>query len=82
MRIELTLDNDVADALRNRARLLGVPLEQVVNETLRRGLSREIDEPSTPQYRIVPNRSGLVPNVDPLKLKQINDEIEAQCFHR
>ena len=77
MRITLILDNDVEGALRNKARLLGVPFEQVVNETLRRGLSLEMDESSAPEYRIVPNQSGFVPGVDPLKLKQINDEIEA-----
>ena len=30
--------------------------------------------------RIVPNRSGLAPGVDPMKLNQLNDQLEAEDF--
>ena len=39
MRTTLTLDDDLADSLRERARLLGRPFKQIVNDTLRRGMS-------------------------------------------
>ena len=80
MRTTLTLDDDVADALRERAKLLNLPFKQVVNETLRRGLSPEAKKTSTPEHRSVPNRSAFAPGIDPLKLNQINDQIEAQDF--
>ena len=80
MRTTLTLDNDVADSLRERARLLNMPFKQVVNDALRRGLSPAVSEAPTPEYRVVPMHSGFVPGVDPLKLNQLNDEIEAVDF--
>ena len=80
MRTTLTLDDDVADSLRERARLLDRPFKQVVNDVLRRGLSSAVSETPVPEYRVVPNRSGLTPGVDPLKLNQFNDQIEAEDF--
>ncbi len=83
MRTTLTLDDDIADSLRERARLLDKPFKQVVNETLRRGLSPGVSEEQahyrTP-YRVVPIHSGFVPGIDPLKLNQLNDELEVEDF--
>ena len=79
MRTTLTLDNDIAESLRERARLLDVPFKQVVNDMLRRGMSPAIRE--TPaEYRVTPNHSGLAPGIDPLKLNQLNDQLEAEDF--
>ena len=39
MRTTLTLDDDLAAALREQAQRVGVPFKHVVNDTLRRGLS-------------------------------------------
>ena len=80
MRTTLTLDDDVADSLRERARLLDRPFKQVVNDVLRRGLSPAVSETPAPEYRVVPNHSRLTPGVDPLKLNQFNDQIEAEDF--
>ena len=44
MRTTPTLDDDVADSLRERARLLDLPLRQVVNDALRRALSPATEE--------------------------------------
>ena len=80
MRTTLTLDDDIADALRERARLLNVPFKQVVNDALRRGLSPEAREAPAPPYRVVPNHSAFVRGVDPLRLNQLNDDLEAESF--
>ncbi len=80
MRTTLTLDDDIADFLQQQSRLLSKPLKQVVNETLRRGMSPAIGERPRPEYRVTPNRSGLVPGVDPLRLNQLNDQLEADEF--
>ena len=79
MRTTLTLDDDLADALKQRAKLLDVPFKQVVNETLRRGLAPEAPE-DRPVFRVRPLRGGFRPGVDPLRLNQLNDELEIQAF--
>ena len=81
MRTTLTLDDDIADALREQARLFDIPFKQVVNDTLRRGLSPAMAIRETPApYRVVPIHSGFAPGVDPLRLNQLNDELEVEDF--
>lgn len=80
MRTTLTLDDDIADALRQRARLLNVPFKHVVNEAIRRGMSPDTGEAPPPPYRVVPIRSAFVRGIDPLRLNQLNDELEAESF--
>ncbi len=79
MRTTLTLDDDIAHSLRERARLLNKPFKQVVNDALRRGISPAVRETPAP-YRVVPHHSGFVPGVDPLRLNQLNDELEVEDF--
>ncbi len=82
MRTTLTLDDDLAAALKERARVLEKPFKQVVNDLLRLGLAdspKEQDEPSDeerPVFEVKPNHSGFAPGVDPLKLNQLNAELE------
>ena len=79
MRTTLTLDDDLADVLKQRAKLLDVPFKQVVNETLRRGLAPEAAEDRL-VFRVRPFRSGFRPGIDPLKLNQLNDQLEVEDF--
>ena len=79
MRTTLTLDDDIADFLREQATLLGRPFKQVVNDVLRRGMSPVVREAPAP-YRVTPIHGGLAPGVDPLKLNQLNDELEVEDF--
>ena len=79
MRTTLTLDNDIAESLKERARLLDMPFKQVVNDVLRRGMSPAIRETQA-EYRVTPNHSQLAPGVDPLRLNQLNDQLEAEDF--
>ena len=80
MRITLTLDDELAEKLREQARLQDRTLKQVVNDTLRRGMSPEVRDLPTPEYRMVPNRSVLAPGIDHIKLNQISDQLEADSF--
>ena len=79
MRTTLTLDDDLAEALKERAKLLDVPFKQVVNDTLRRGLG-----PKPPRigrcFVSDPLRGGFRPGIDPLKLNQLNDQLEVEDF--
>ncbi len=79
MRTTLTLDDDVADFLREQAQLQNKPFKQMVNETLRRGMSPAARE-DRPVFRVTPLRGGFRPGVDPLRLNQLNDELETQAF--
>lgn len=72
MRTTLTLDDDLAEALKERARRADQSFNQVVNDTLRRGLSLVPGEAES-GYEVRPHRSGFRPGVDPLRLNQIND---------
>ncbi len=80
MRTTLTLDDDVADSLKEQSRLQDKPFKQVVNETLRRGMAPASAGLEQPRFRIDPNRSGLAPGVDPRRLNQLNDQLEAEDF--
>lgn len=60
MRTTLTLEEDVADALKKRAQRAGRPFKDVVNETLRAGLEADLKVPPRRRYRIEPVRLGRV----------------------
>ena len=79
MRTTLTLDDDLAAALKEQARRADQPFKQVVNDTLRRGLSPVLTEVE-PGYVVRPHHSGFRPGVDPLRLNQLNDSLEAAGF--
>ena len=79
MRTTLTLDDDLAAALREQARRVDQPFKQVVNDTLRRGLSPALAE-ARPGYQVRPHRSGFRPGVDAMRLNQFNDSLEATEF--
>ena len=76
MRTTLTLDDDLAAALKEQARRADQPFKQVVNDTLRRGLSPALPEAEA-CYQVRPHDSVFRPGVDPLRLNQINDSLEA-----
>ena len=80
MRTTLTLDEDVADFLKTQSRLEDKPFKQLVNETLRRGMGPASRVRKQARFRIEPNRSALVPGVDPRRLNQLNDQLEAEDF--
>lgn len=81
MRTTLTLDDDVAAKLRELAHRRRVPFKEVVNEVLRRGLAaQERRGESRRPFPVEVFRSAFRPGVDPLKLNQLGDELEARRF--
>lgn len=82
MRTTLTLDADVADRLQRVVRRSGKSLKSVVNEALRiaLGLTKKPVEPS--RFRIRAFVDGLQPGIDPEKMNQLVDEIEAEELAR
>ncbi len=79
MRTTLTLDEDLAQRLKELARETGQSFKEVTNDVVRRGLStgREPDESAEP-FRVAPKACGFKPGIDPLKLNQIYDDLEIE----
>jgi hypothetical protein len=76
MRITLILDEDLVPALEDLARRSNKPFKQVVNETLRAGLSQP-GGPQTGPYRVKPaSLGGVLPGVDLDKALALADAIE------
>jgi len=80
MRTTLTIDDDLAALLKQRARELGLPFKGVVNRTLRAGLGEQAKPRRRSAPRTVPHAFGFRPGVDLDKLNQLADELEAEAF--
>ena len=78
----LTLDKDLADTLRERARALDQSIKQVVNDALRRGLSVGVKESPRPPYRVKPFHSGFAPGVDPKNPKKFLEDEDIKRYLR
>ena len=50
---------------RNRVRVQNKSVEQVINETLRLGMTIAAKPADTQEFRVRPNRSGFVEGIDP-----------------
>jgi plasmid stability protein len=83
MRTTLTLDEDLAKELKERARRRGESFKDVVNATLRKGLqSGEKAASRLPRFEVMPKACGFRRGVDVLHLNQLNDELEMEDFQR
>ena len=73
MRTTLTLDEDVAAKLKADARRTGRPVRDVVNETLRRGLTTQRPATVRQPFKVTARSLGLRPG---LSLDNIGDLVE------
>ncbi len=80
MRTTLTLDDDLAGLLKQRAEELGVPFKEAVNRAIRTGLGEVASARLQPTPKTVPHSFGFRPGVDLDKLGQLADELEAEAF--
>lgn len=78
MRTTLTLDPDVAERLRQRMRSKKKSLKETVNETLRIGMGLRPTARREP-FAVRTHASKFVPGIDPEKLNQTVDELEAEA---
>ena len=77
MRTTVTLDPDVEHFIREACHRRKASFKRVLNEALREAL-RPTDQV---QPKVLPPRSmGLAPGVDPRRLSQLADELEAEAF--
>jgi hypothetical protein len=81
MRTTLTLDDDVATKLRQLAHRRRLPFKEVVNTVLRRGLAAPGRAGEGPRsFRVETFRSALRAGIDPMRLNQLADELDAENF--
>ncbi len=73
----MTLDDKLAQALKKLAHDSGKTFKEVVNQTLRAGLSAESAPPKPKPYRVKPAKlGGVQPGINLDKALQISDAIE------
>ena len=80
MRTTLTIDDDLAGLLKERAREAGVPFKEAVNRAIRAGLGEAANSRRGAAPKTVPHSFGFRPGVDLDKLGQLADELEAEAF--
>lgn len=82
MRTTLTIDDDIAVQIEERRRLTGHSLKRVINGLLRAGMRADAGPVRAKAYRTPTYALGLRPGVDPAKLNQLVDELEAEAFQK
>lgn len=80
MRTTLTLEPEIAERLRQEAALGKSSFKRIVNDALARGLGLTPPVAPRPPYRVKPHVSAFLPGIDPGKLNQLADELEAVEF--
>ena len=81
MRTTLTIDDDIAKALKQRARENGVSFKAIVNDVLRRGLSTG-DKPPRRRggFKVEASHRGFCAGIDIQRLNQLVDDMETEAF--
>jgi hypothetical protein len=83
MRTTLTLDDDLAGVIQEKARQQGDPFKTVVNELLRAGLAATGSASfQRPPVRVIAKPLGLKTGYDPDKMNQLADELEVEEYRR
>ena len=82
MRTTLTIDRDVVQLLRREMQRTGSSMKAVVNDALRVGPGIRGKSPQVARYRVQLRALGFRPGVDPGRLNQLADELEADEFAR
>ena len=79
MRTTLTLDDDLVTKLKELAHQQGRTFKEAVNAAIRRGLTGPLPSTRrTKRFHVKTFHSAFRPGVDPLKLNQLADELEAR----
>lgn len=78
MRTTITLEPDVAERLAGEVRRTGKTFKAAVNDALRLGLGLAGKRLRGPRFVVKPHALGLRPGVDPDRLNQLVDELEAE----
>jgi hypothetical protein len=81
IRTTVTLDSDVEQLLRDVMQRRRQSFKEALNQAIRRGLSDRQTGTSEPPFAVHAHAMGGVrPGIDPLRLNQTADELEADAF--
>jgi hypothetical protein len=80
MRTTITLDPDVARKLKELCRVRQSSFKETVNQILRRGLAAQELPARGLYFQVQPHAGGFKPGIDPAKLNQLADQLEAADF--
>ena len=64
MRTTVTLEDDVVAKLRDRMARSGASFKETLNDNLRRGLERPMDDELARPFRVQPRPMGLRPGIE------------------
>jgi hypothetical protein len=81
MRTTVTLDPDVERLLRETMRRSRKGFKQVLNEALRRGLE-PAGQRVEPPFVVAARSLGLRSGIDPVRVRDLDDELEVEEFLR
>lgn len=76
MRTTLTLDDDVADALKTEARRSGKPFKAIVNDLLRTALHLRRRHRATPPFKVHARSLGVRPGLDYDRIADLVEQLE------
>ncbi len=82
MRNTLTIDPEVEQLLERETRRRSRGMKAVVNDALRVGLGMSSKPQRVSRLKMEPHASGFQPGIDPDRLNQLFDEMEANEFAR
>jgi hypothetical protein len=80
VRTTLTLDEDVAAKLKAETRKSGKPFKQVVNETLREGLTKPRARTKLPPFKVKARNLGLRPGLSYDNIGLLLEQIEGPDY--
>lgn len=82
MRTTVTLDADAEALIREEMGKRRLSFRAVLNESIRRALKRATPHGKQPPYQVQTFSSGFQPGIDPAKLNQLADQLEAEEYRR
>ncbi|NOX98213.1 MAG: DUF2191 domain-containing protein [Verrucomicrobia bacterium] len=81
MRTTLTIDDDIAQSVENLRNRKNLSLRDAINQLLRAGLQAvEKRSSSRPYHGPVFSLGELKPGIDPNRMNQLADELEAEQY--
>lgn len=81
MRTTLTLEDDLAQQLKEQAHRTGRTFKEVVNEAIRRGLEAQGEMPRPQPYRLEPaSLGGVRPGIDLDRALRLADALEDEAL--
>jgi hypothetical protein len=80
MRTTVTLDRDVEQLLRDAMQRKRRSFKATLNQAVRKGLGADATPADGTPYEVQARALGLRAGIDPTRLNQLNDELDADAF--